>query len=255
MKDIIIKTDTEIESMRKAGRFLAEAFNVLRSAVKPGLEAWELEKLFISFCQDNNLEPSCKGYAPVGLAPFPTGLCLGINDQSVHCYVREGEILNEGDLLKLDTIVGYENTYIDSAITLGVGEISESRKRLIDTTQLALDQAISKVKPGIKTGVISNTIEKIVGNAGYSVLTDYAGHGIGRMIHEGPDIPCYGKKNSGVKLKPGMTIAIEPLICEKNSRLKYNDGWETRTVDGGDFAQIEHTVLVTEIGHEVLTRL
>lgn len=253
MQKATIKTKEEIEIMRKAGRILAEVLIELKEMCKPGLDCFELEKRFLELCDENKVNPSCKGYAPMGFKPFPTGLCLSLNEQSVHNIPKQGVKLQEGDLVTLDTVIELHGLHVDHAISFGIDPVSKNVQQLIDVTKEALDRSVSKVKPGKKVGVISNTMQKVVENAGFSVLEDYAGHGIGKEMHEPPEIPCYGNKYFGPKLKAGMTLAIEPLVCEKSNILEHEDVWYTKTTDGGYFCQFEHTVLVTDKGYEILT--
>ena len=249
----IIKTTEEIEKMRKGGQILASIFAELAQMVKAGMDTWEFEEKFLELCKKNNAKPACKGYAPWGFPPFPTGLCLGINEQAVHCFPKKGRKLKEGDVLTFDADLEYKGMYVDHAITIGIGKISEERQKLLKTTKKSLDETVKLVKPGVKTGVLSSSIQKIAEGAGFSVVRQYAGHGIGKFMHELPEIPCFGEKNEGEVLKSGMTLAIEPLVCENDYDLIHDGYWHTQTADGGDFAQFEHTVLVTDTGYEILT--
>jgi methionyl aminopeptidase len=241
--------------MREGGSILGRMLNELSNRVKPGLDVWELEEEFIIMCKKENAIPACKNYAVPGFPPFPTGLCIGLNDQAVHCFPVKGKKLKKSDLITIDTVIKYKDMYLDSAVTLGVGKLPEKKQKLLDASKKALDEAIKIVKPGIRVGEVSNTIQSIIETAGYSVLRDYAGHGIGNRMHEPPEIPCYGEKEDGVELSAGMTLAIEPLVCEKNYILEHNNYWETKTIDQGNFVQVEHTVLVTGKGHEILTKV
>ncbi len=253
VQNVPIKSAKEIQIMREGGRIHADIVQELKSMVKPGLLVWDLEEKFLELCSKYNVLPACKGYAPWGMPPFPTGLCISINDQGVHGIPKKGVKVVEGDLLTIDSNIKHQNMFLDHAITVGVGKISEENQHLLDTAYKALDVAISKVKPGIRMGIISNAIQTIAESAGYSVLTMYAGHGIGKAMHELPEIPCFGKKTDGVVLQEGMTLAIEPLIAEGSEYLVHKSHWESVTADGGNFVQVEHTVLVTATGHEILT--
>lgn len=254
MYKIPIKTEKEISIMREGGAILGNILSDLEDMVIPRLDVWELEERFLELCGSNGVRPACKNYTMPGFPPFPTGLCIGINDQAVHCFPVKESLINEGDLLTIDTVIEYKNYYLDSAITVGVGDLPENKQKLLDTSKKALDETIKKVKPGVRVGVLSNTMQSIVNDEGYSVLRQYAGHGIGKQMHEPPEIPCYGNTDDGPKLKKGMTLAIEPLVCENNYVLDHQNYWETKTVDGGNFVQVEHTVLVTDGGYEILTK-
>jgi methionyl aminopeptidase len=254
MYKIPIKTKKEIEAMREGGAILGQMLRELKDLTKVSTDVWDLEEYFIRMCESKNVIPACRNYAPKGFPPFPTGLCIGINDQAVHCFPVKGRVLDSGDIITLDTVIKYKNMYVDSALTFGVGKVSKKHQKLLDITQKALDESIKVIKPGIRVGKISETMQGIVEKEGYSVLRDYAGHGIGRDMHEPPEIPCYGDSTQGYILSPGITLAVEPLVCEKNYILEHNNYWETNTLDGGIFVQMEHTVLVTEKGHEILTK-
>ncbi len=255
MDKIPIKTTEEIKLMREAGFILGTILNKLRTQVKPGVDSFDLEDSFIKLCTDYSVIAACKGYAPSGFTPYPTGLCLSLNEESVHCFPVKGRKLKNGDLLTIDTVIGYRGVFVDSAITLGVGQISEDKDRIMRTAQKALYNAIECVKPGARIGDLSNIIQKTAYKEGYSVLKEYAGHGIGKAMHEAPEIPCFGKPNIGPILQAGMTLAIEPLVCENSNVLEHSNFWHTKTVDGGLFAQEEHTVLVTPDGYEILTKV
>ncbi|OGC45606.1 type I methionyl aminopeptidase [candidate division WWE3 bacterium RBG_19FT_COMBO_34_6] len=255
MSNIPIKTTIEIEIMRRNGQKLAKFMEILKNMIRPGLDVWVLEQKFIDLCLENKVIPACKGYAPGGLAPFPTGLCLSINDQSVHCYPVKGTILKDGDIVNIDTVIMDLGLHVDSAFACGVGSISKENRSLLKASEDALYTAIDKIRSGIKIGLLSETMEMSVKKCGYNVLQEYAGHGIGRQMHEIPEIPCFGNSNFGPIIKDGMVLAVESLVCEKNSRLVHNSVWVTKTADGGNFVQFEHTVLVTKNGYEILTKI
>ncbi len=252
--NIPIKTQAEIEIMREGGAILARMLKELKSQVKVGLDLWELEENFIKMCDDDNVVPACKNYTMFSLPPFPTGLCISLNDQSVHCFPVKGTLIKEGDLITLDTVIEHKKMFLDSAVSFGVGTIRDSDRKLLDTTEKALYESIKVIKPGINLGLISHTMQKVVESGGYSVLKDYAGHGIGYSMHEAPEIPCYGSVEDGPKVLEGMVFAIEPLVCENENLLEHSPNWKTKTADGGNFVQFEHTVLVKRDGYEILTK-
>ncbi len=257
MKSDLIKTEEEIQLMRKAGKILGTILKELEQMVVPGIDAWKLEEKFIDLCKKNNVVPSCKNYDAGKGVPFPTGLCISTNDESVHCYPQKGQYLEEGDHVLIDTVVSYKGYHADSAITVPVGIISDDKARFLSTVKFAMDTAINVVKAGAKVGDISYAIQTIVETAGYNVLREYTGHGIGKSMHEEPSIPCFGKKGTGEELRSGMTITVEPLVCNGKPVVEHlnDDAWATRMKDGGNFAQYEHTVLVTDKGYEILTRV
>jgi methionyl aminopeptidase len=251
--DRYIKTKEEQEIMRQGGKILAQMLSHIKSLIKPNVDSWELEKAFLSLCEEHKVLPSCKGYDPFDLKPFPTGLCVSINSQCVHCYPKKGVILKAGDIITVDTVILYKGFNLDAAFAVAVGKVSDADQNLLKTTEEALYKAISQVSDGVRLGKVSNTIDKTAKKTGLNVIKDYAGHGIGKEMHEWPQIACYGDKNSGPKLKTGMTICIESLICTGSDKVSNVDLWETRMKDGGKFAQFEHTVLVKDDGYEILT--
>lgn len=253
MNKINIKTPEEIEIMKKAGKLLSEILNELKHMIKPGLNVWDLEERFIAFCNEKNVLPACKNYAPAGYPPFPTGLCVSINDQSVHCFPKKSVILKEGDIINVDTVITMSGLNVDSAFCASVGKPSDKADRLMKTAKEALFKTINEVRAGVKVGKLSYTLQKTVESAGFNVLKDYAGHGIGYHMHEDPEIPCYGNKNEGPKLKEGMTICIEALTCSDGDKVENVNSWETKMADGGLFCIFEHTILVTKQGYEILT--
>lgn len=250
---IPLKTKEEIEKMRIAGHILGSTLQKLKAMSVVGVDHWEVEQAFIEFCEHNNVRPACKNYQPQGYPPFPTGLCLSIDEQSVHCIPEKGRLFKNGDLVTIDTVIEYEGLYVDSAVTFGIGQLPQNKQKMLEVTKLALDETIKLVKPGIRVGDLSNKMQKIAQSNGFSVLTTYAGHGIGKSMHEPPEIPCFGKKGKGPIIQENMTLAIEPLICERKNDLKHINFWQTKTIDNGLFAQFEHTVLVTKNGFEILT--
>ncbi len=253
MEEGLIKNDAEIKKMRSLGKILSSIFEELRKEIKPGIEVYDLEILFLKLCEKNGVNPSCKGYIEDSLPPFPTGLCLSINNQSVHCFPKKGVILRSGDILSIDTVIDKDGLFVDSAHCFPVGEVDKRVLKFVETTEKALYRAISKVKNNARIGLISNTLQKTVEKEGFNVLRDFEGHGIGHSMHEYPEIPCYGDKHEGPKLKEGMTICVEALACDGQDGVTSVGGWETKMADGGNFCIFEHTVLVKKNGFEILT--
>lgn len=250
------KTIEQVNIMHDGGRILADILKDLRSMLKVGLDVMELEERFIKLCKDNNVTPSCKGYQTSNLPPFPTGLCISINDQAVHCYPEKGIILRNGDTIAIDTVIKHKDLHTDSAFTAIVGEADEKTERFLAITQMASMAGIKEAKVGNHIGDISYAIETIMQLAGFDVLRDFVGHGIGSKMHEPPDIPCYGKKGQGTLIEKGMTLAIETLACEGHPEIDYPgpNAWQTRMEDGKRFAIFEHTIAVIDNGPLILTR-
>jgi len=252
MGSITIKTEKEIEIMKKGGRILGEILGELKKKVKPGVSTLELNDFAEKLLFSKKVESAFKGYKG-----YPSSLCTSVNNVVVHGIPNSETILKSGDLISLDLGLKHQGFYADAAISCGVGEISETAKKIIKATQGALDLAISKVKPGIHLGDIEAAIEDYVSKKGFFVVKEFCGHGIGRELHEEPQILNFGTPGQkGVLLKPGMTLCFEPMVNEKSSWTKtLPDGWTVVTKDGGLSAHFEHTVLVTEKGREVLTKI
>ena len=249
----LIKTEIEIQTMREGGRLIAQMVQELGEMIRPGLDTWDLEVKFIEMCAQNKVRPACKGYSPYSYPPFPTGLCVSINQEVVHGIPKKGIKLKNGDIVTLDTVIEHKGYYVDHAITFPVGEIGVERRKLLKTAKEGLDKAIELVKDGTKVGAISSSMQKTAEDNGYSVSRDYVGHGIGEEMHEDPQIACFGNPKDGPILKAGMTICIETLYAQGTHRIKHKGYWISETLDGKDFAQFEHTVLVKDGGFEILT--
>ncbi len=245
---IIIKSEREIAIMRQAGKIVAIVLEMLSNKIKPGMKTRELDVIVAEELERSGAEPSFKGYRG-----FPANLCVSINDEIVHGIPGE-RVLDEGDIVSLDLgaiIMGFQG---DAALTIGVGEISPEAKQLIQTTQTALKAGIAAARPDAKLGDISVAIQTYVESRGHSVVREYSGHGIGREMHEEPQIPNFGLPASGPVLKKGMTFAIEPMvnIGDWHTRLG-GDHWTVLTADGSLSAHFEHTIAITDGEAEVLT--
>lgn len=246
---ISIKTDQEIDSMRKGGKILANVLEEICKRAIPGVSTYELDQFAENFILSNGGRPGFKGYNG-----FPASLCTARNEVIVHGIPRKDEFLQEGDIFTADCGVIYNGLYTDAARSLRIGKISSEKERLLDTAEKALYAAIDLVKPGIHVGEISKTIENIIKNAGFHVIHDLTGHGVGRKLHEEPVILNYWDGNLGPILKPGMTLAIEPIFSAGTSKMKtLSDNWTLVTDDNSPAVQMEHTILVTENGCEILT--
>lgn len=247
---IILKSFREIERMRVACLIVAEILEGLRPLVCPGTTTLELDRYSAAEADKRNAKCAFFGYHK-----YPNSLCCSPNDQVVHGLPNKTP-LKSGDILSLDFGVVYDGFYGDAAVTIPVGDVSESARRLIDVTEQSLYASIAEAVPGNRLGDVSYAVQRYVESKGYSVVRDFVGHGIGRNLHEDPQIPNYGFPGKGVKLKPGMVLAIEPMINEKSHEVKVlADNWTVATCDGGLSAHFEHTVAITENGPEILTRL
>jgi methionyl aminopeptidase len=252
---INIKSKSEIETMRESGKILAEILRLLASKVKPGISGDELEKIAEKEVKKYRVIPSFKNYTISRyIKPFPSIICLSINNEIVHGFPF-GKIIKEGDIVSIDAGVKHKGFHSDSAVTVGAGEISKKAKKIIEVTRESLFKGIEQVKPGNRIGDIGFAVQKYAEENGFSVVRNLVGHGVGRSIHEPPEVPNFGNKKTGLKLCPGMTFAIEPMLNEGSYYIKCdNDDWTIRTTDGKLSAHFEHTVAVTDDGCEILTR-
>jgi methionyl aminopeptidase len=252
---IRIKTRREVEAMRAAGRHVAEILLELRELAKPGVTTGELDEHARRAIRKRGVESSFLGYGPHGLPPYPAVLCVSVNDEIVHGIPGRRE-LKEGDVLSLDFGVSFEGYHGDSAVTVPVGSWDEEAERLVDTTRRALDDGIDKMVPGNRLSDIGHAVQARAEGEGFSVVRQFVGHGIGREMHEPPQIPNFGPPGRGPRLKAGMVFAIEPMITAGGPDVRMlDDDWTAVTADGSLAAHFEHTILVTESGPEVLTRV
>ena len=252
---INLKSKSEIKTMRESGKILAGILRLLASKVEPGISGDELEKIAEREVKKYGVIPSFKNYVvDKNIKPFPSIICLSINNEIVHGFPF-GKIIKEGDIVSIDAGVKYEGFHSDSAITIGAGKISAKAKKLIEVTKESLFKGIEQVKPGNRIGDIGFATQKYAEENGFSVVRNLVGHGVGRSVHEPPDVPNFGSKNTGLKLRQGMTFAIEPMINEGAYDIKCcKDGWTIKTADGKLSAHFEHTVAVMDNGCEILTR-
>ncbi|MBA7671195.1 Methionine aminopeptidase 1 [subsurface metagenome] len=245
---IIIKSDEELAAMRQAGRIVAIVLEVLKSQVKARMKTRELDIIAARELERLGAKPSFKGYRG-----FPANLCVSVNDEIVHGIPGE-RVLDEGDIVSLDLGAIFMGFQGDAALTVGVGKISSSARRLIETTEGALGAGIAAARQEARLGDISAAIQNHAESRGYSVVREYTGHGIGREMHEEPQIPNFGLAGSGPSLKKGMTLALEPMVCVGDWRTRLSGNhWTVVTADGGLSAHFEHTIAITDAEPEVLT--
>ncbi len=249
----IIKTDKEIASMRAGGKIHARILRMVSEKVKPGISTGELDTYAEQLCYEFGCKPAFKGYQPDGQDyPYPATLCTSVNDEIVHGIPTE-RILEDGDIIALDLGVQYNGVFLDGAITVPVGVVSDEVKKFIDDTHSALLVGIQAAVSGNTTGDVGYAIESFV-NKRYGIVKGLAGHGVGREIHEDPYVPNYGKPGQGTKLVPGMTIAIEPMLTVGSAATEIlDDDYTFVTADGSLAAHFEHTILITDNNPEILT--
>ena len=254
-QQIPIKTRREIDSMREAGRHVGEILLELREAVRPGVTTAALDALAARAIEARGVLSSFKGYDPQGLPKYPAVLCVSVNDEIVHGIPGARE-LEDGDIVSLDFGVSVDGYHGDSAVTVPVGDIDDERERLLDVTRASLEEAMERMVPGNRLSDLGHTVQTRVEGEGFTVVREFAGHGIGRALHENPWIPNYGKPGRGPRLLPGMVFAIEPMVTAGSADvLVLDDEWTAVTEDGSMAAHFEHTILITDDGPEVLTRV
>ena len=247
---IVLKSRDEIAIMRESGRILAEVLGLVVARLRPGLIEKELDDVARQEFKKRGVIPTFLGYAQ---PPYPATICVSINDAIVHGIPGKREI-SDGDIVSIDIGCTYKGFVADMAVTVGVGNVSSEAQRLIDVTKEALQVGIGAARGGSRVGDIGHAIQGYVEGQGYSVVREYVGHGVGRQMHEDPQIPNYGNPNSGAVLRPGMVIAIEPMVNIGDWRTKKDaDNWTVRTIDGSLSAHFEHTLAITEGEAEVLT--
>ena len=247
---VILKLPEEIERARASNKIVAEVLSKLRDKVKPGVTTGELDKFAELLAEKRGARPAFKGYRG-----YPYSLCTSLNEEVVH-GMPSACVLKEGDIVGLDFGVFYKGFFGDAAITLPVGKISPGAMKLIEVTQQSLYAGIEQVKAGNRLGDISGSVQQTVEAAGFSVVRDFVGHGIGRNLHEEPQIPNYGKKGRGIELKTGMILAIEPMVNQGEYKVKIlQDCWTVVTEDGKLSAHFEHSVAITDNGPDILSEL
>ncbi len=253
MKKGLIKSPQDIELIAEGGKLLRDILHQTAGLVKPGVSTWELNEFAEKAIIKIGGRPSFKNYGSKK-NPYPAGLCTSVNDVIVHGIPSRNKILKSGDIIGLDIGMEYKGLFTDTAITTPVGTAGDVAKRLMETTKKCLDMAIKQTRPGNKIGDIGFAIQSTAEAAGFSVVRDLVGHGVGYGVHEDPLVPCYGKKGTGEVLREGMVLAIEPMLCEHEYFIKGDDdGWTIRTADGGLSAHFEHTVAITKDGPRILT--
>lgn len=246
-----VKTPAEIESMRRAGKMLAQTLQAVKAGARPGMSTKDLANIARDVVKNFGGEPSFLGYHG-----FPDVICISVNDEVVHGIPREDHVIQDGDIISIDFGVTIDNMVTDAAISFILGEGSEEAKELVRVTEQSMLAGINVLKNGIRVGDIGSAVQKVLDAKGYGIVRDLVGHGVGHQLHEDPNIPNYGFAGSGPVLKAGMTIAIEPMATLGTHQVMIDkDNWTIRTRDGSLSAHFEHTVLITERGYEILTSL
>jgi len=255
---VYIKSNNEIKLMQEACRIAALAQKAIEEAIKPGITTLELDKIAENTMKKYGAIPAEKGYPSgiKGVPDFPGSICSSINDVVIHGIPSNREIIKDGDIVSIDLVAYKDGFNGDCARTYIVGNVDKETKRLVEVTKQAFFEGIKFAKKGYRIGDISHAIGEFVEKNGFSVVREFQGHGIGRQMHEEPGIPNYGKAGKGLRLEPGMTLAVEPMvIAGKPDILELNDGWGIITEDGSNSAHYENTILITEKEPKILTIL
>ena len=253
---VTIKSKKEIELMREACKVVALTHNEIEKNIKPGMTTAELDQIVEKTMKKYGAISAEKGYNPgiKGVPPYPASACISINDEVIHGIPSKKRIIKEGDIVSVDLVALKNGFHGDAARTYLVGNVSKDAKRLVDVTKQAFFEGIKYAKKGNRIGDISHAIGEYVKSQGYSVVREFEGHGIGRQMHEAPEIPNFGKAGRGIRLEPGMTLAIEPMVIQGSPNiLELDDGWTIITEDGSLSAHYENTILITEKEPEILT--
>ena len=247
---ITIKSERELQAMRRAGAIVAETIAVLKKTAKPGVSTARLDKIANREIRKRGAQPTFKGYRG-----FPGSICASVNEEIVH-GIPGSRILKEGDLLKVDVGATLDGFIGDSAVTIGIGKISEEARELIEVTQQCLQKGIAAAVDGARTGDVGHAVEQYALSHGFSIVTEYVGHGIGRFLHEDPQVPNYGPPGRGAQLREGMAIAIEPMVNVGGWKTRLlSDQWTVVTADGSLSAHFEHTIAITKGEAEILTKV
>ena len=247
---IILKSPAEIEKLTKSCQIVAETFEYLRNKIKPGITTREIELLAEAYIREQDAIPAFKGYRG-----FPGSICASVNEEVIH-GIPSDRILLQGDIIGIDLGVYKDGFYGDAAYTFPVGKIKSDREKLLRITEEALYKGIENAREGNRISDISYAIQSHVESNGYSVVKAFVGHGIGQELHEDPQVPNFGRPGHGPRLRPGMTLAIEPMVNERGYEVvMLEDGWTAVTMDGGLSAHFEHTILITEGEPRILTKM
>ena len=246
---VVLKTSRELKAMRDAGRISSRALKLAGEAVEPGVSTLEIDRIVRKYIEEQGATPSFLNYGG-----FPASACISVNDVVIHGIPRKNQILKQGDIVSIDVGAFYEGFHGDNAWTFPCGEVSKEAQALMDVTRESLFKGINAARPGNRLGDIGSAVQRYVEARGYSVVRDFVGHGVGAKMHEDPSVPNYGTPGRGVRLLPGMTIAIEPMVNQGVHTVEtLSDNWSVVTSDGKLSAHFEHTIAITPDGPVILT--
>ncbi|MFQ5789232.1 MAG: type I methionyl aminopeptidase [Acidobacteriota bacterium] len=248
-RSIFVKSAAELEAMRHAGRLAAECLEWILKQVQPGMTTQDIDDLQVEYAQKHHVKP-----APLNYRGFPKSICTAVNEVICHGIPSPKHVLREGDIIGVDVTLIVDGFHGDNAATVPVGRVSDAAMRLLAATLEANRRGVAAAEPGARIGDIGHAIQSYVEPLGYSVVRDFVGHGVGRSFHEAPQVPHFGPRGRGLRLRPGLTFTVEPMINEGTHELVIlEDGWTAVTADGKLSAQYEHTLAVTQAGVQVLT--
>jgi methionyl aminopeptidase len=249
---VTLKSEREIERMRASGKVVAEVLQALEAEIRPGVATAELDRLAESIIRAHEgARPAFKGYGG-----FPASICASVNEEVVHGIPSKSRTLEAGDIVGIDVGVLMDGYHADAARTFAVGPVTEETRRLLSVTRSALEAGIGAARAGARLGDVSAAIQNVAEGAGFSIVRDLVGHGIGQHLHEDPQVPNFGVEGRGLELEPGLVIAIEPMVNVGGSEVRtLEDAWTIVTIDGSLSAHFEHTVAITENGPDILTRV
>ena len=246
---VVLKTSRELKAMRDAGRISSQALKLAGEAVEPGVSTLEIDRIVRKYIEGQGATPSFLNYGG-----FPASACISVNDVVIHGIPRKHQILKQGDIVSIDVGAFYEGFHGDNAWTFPCGEVSKEAQDLMDVTRESLFEGLNAARPGNRLGDIGSAVQRYVEARGYSVVRDFVGHGVGAELHEDPSVPNYGTPGRGVRLLPGMTIAIEPMVNQGVHTVEtLSDNWSVVTSDGKLSAHFEHTIAITPDGPVILT--
>ena len=246
---VVLKTSRELKAMRDAGRISSRALKLAGEAVEPGVSTLEIDRIVRKYIEEQGATPSFLNYGG-----FPASACISVNHVVIHGIPRKNQILKQGDIVSIDVGAFYEGFHGDNAWTFPCGEVSKEAQALMDVTRESLFKGINAARPGNRLGDIGSAVQRYVEARGYSVVRDFVGHGVGAELHEDPSVPNYGTPGRGVRLLPGMTIAIEPMVNQGVHTVEtLSDNWSVVTSDGKLSAHFEHTIAITPDGPVILT--
>jgi methionyl aminopeptidase len=243
----------DLKKIRKAAKITTEIMSQVKGKLSPGITGYDVDELIGELCESREVKPAFKGVQG-SKEPYPSNLCFQINSETLHTVPKKDQVVKDGDLVSVDFGIIYDGMYTDNCVTFGIGELNQEDKKLLETGRLAVLTAAKQVKPGITTGDLGYTMSSITDIAGFDVLKNYVGHGIGDSLHLPPEIPAYGHKGNGARLRRGQVVCVEAQVVAGRDQIKIaGNGWDILTADGENSVMFEYMVEVTNSGFNILT--